>query len=658
MSGATPGTGPLRARQLATVAAVADAIIPRGGAFPLGAADVDVARRLNEYLRAFSPAMQRQIKLLISAWEYGALASRHLRPFSRLDEAARERFVLDAAHSRYPWRRVPVVWLKQLLGFVYGAAPQVEAAFGFDHSCVHNGAAASGAPLAPRMYPELRGDVHERVDVCIIGSGAGGAVVAKELAEAGASVLVIEEGAYFTHDDFHGAPFERVLRTYRDQGATMAFGRPIVPLPLGKAVGGSTVINSGTCFRTPDKVLRTWESQYGLDGYDSATLAPLFERVERLLNVTPVPWDIIGKNAEVFDRGVRALGLRGEPIRRAIRGCRGCGMCAFGCPSDAKQAMHVSYLPMAAARGARIVARCRAHRVQIENGRAVGVEADILDRDTDEVRGRLRVRADTVVVAAGTIHTPLLLRANGVGGRSGQLGRNLRLHPALSVAATFDEDLYAWRGTLQSYFVDHLMDSDEVMIEVTNPIPGMSVVAGRTIGHAAKDAMADFKRVAVAGLFVSDTSSGRVMQLGRRGRPIILYNLNTRDTQRLIRGMALAAEIFLAAGAQSVQIGLPGMRDVRSVAQLQALRNGTHWRPAVLAPTSFHPMGTCRMGPDPARSVIDLRGQVHAVERLFVADGSVFPTCVGVNPQISIMAFATRIAQHIGGVAFQPPSPP
>src|SRR5512141_2362818 len=188
----------------------------------------------------------------------------------------------------------------------------------------------------------------------------------------------------------------------------MTYGWPIIPLPLGKAVGGTTVINSGTCFRTPDKVLRRWESEYGLDGFDLATLAPGFDRVEQMRNVMPVPWEIIGKNAEIFDRGVRALGLHGEPIRRNIRGCRGCGVCAFGCPSDAKQAMHLSYLPLAAEHGARIFARCRADRIVIEHGRAVGVEADILGRSADEVHGRVRVRADAVVVTAGAIHTPLL----------------------------------------------------------------------------------------------------------------------------------------------------------------------------------------------------------------------------------------------------------
>jgi len=643
---AHPKDGPLHTGELATLAAVADALIPRGGAFPLGAADVGVAGRLNHYLGDFSPATQRQIRWLLAAWELSPLLSRHLKPFSHLSASERAAYVEEAAHSRYPWRHIPIGLLKQLCGVAYGAAPEVEAAFGFTHSCLHETPPQKGARLTPITFPEIKGDVNERADVCIIGSGAGGAVVAKELAETGRSVLIIEEGGYFTQDDFHGPPFERVLRTYRDQATTMAYGRPMVALPLGKAVGGTTVINSGTCFRTPDKVLRRWESEYGLAGFDSASLAPVFDRIEAFLNVMPVPWDIIGKNAEILDRGVRALGLHGEPIRRCIRGCRGCGVCAFGCPSDAKQAMHLSYLPLAAAHGARIFARCRAGRILIENGRAVGVEADILD-DADAVRGRLTVRADTVVVAAGAIHTPLLLRANGVGRRSGQLGRNLRVHPAVGVSGEFDEDVYSWRGTLQSYFVDHLVDSDEVMIEVTSAIPGMGLAFDKSVGAEAKSMMANYQRLATTGLFVSDSSSGRVVQLGKNGRPIILYSLNQQDAERLLRGMALAADIFFAAGARKVHLRLPGLREVSSTAQLQPLRSGNHWQPSALTLTGFHPMGTCRMGPQPDSSVVNLRGEAHDVQRLFVADGSLFPTCAGVNPQISIMAFATRIAQEI-----------
>jgi choline dehydrogenase-like flavoprotein len=642
----SPTPGALSRRQLATLAALADVLIPRGGPFPLGAADVDTAGKLSHYLMLFAPSRRRQIAALITAWEYSTLLSRHLKPFSRLHAAARQQIVEQALHSRYPWRRLPVTALNLLCGFAYGAAPEVEAALGYTHSCIDNSPPAQGPRLSPLAYPKITSDVSERVDVCIIGSGAGGAVVAKELAEAGRSVLIIEEGDYFTQDDFHGPPFERVLRTYRDEGSTMALGRTLVPLFLGKAVGGTTVINSGTCFRTPDKVLRRWESEFGLEGYDSASLAPLFDRIEQIMNVMPVPWEIIGKNAEVFDRGVRALGLRGEPIRRAIKGCRGCGVCAFGCPSDAKQAMHLSYLPLACASGARIFARCRAEQLLIERGRAVGVEAAILDRHSDAVRGRLRVRADAVVVAAGTIHTPLLLRANGVGRRSGQLGRNLRLHPALGVQAVFDEELFAWRGTLQSYYVDHLMESDEVLIEVTNPMPGMASGIRRPSGMPAKQLLDEYKHIAATGLFVSDSSSGRVVSLGKRGGPIILYSLNERDARRLLRGVKLSAEIFLAAGARRVRVGLPGLHEVVRRADLAALDSG-QWRPSALAPTGFHPMGTCRMSPNPDTGVVDLRGQVHGTERLFVADASVFPTCTGVNPQVTIMACAMRIAQQI-----------
>jgi choline dehydrogenase-like flavoprotein len=191
------------------------------------------------------------------------------------------------------------------------------------------------------------------------------------------------------------------------------------------------------------------------------------------------------------------------------------------------------------------------------------------------------------------------------------------------------------------------MDSHEVMIEVTNPLPGMAVATGHAIGRAAKEAMAQYKQLVVAGLFVSDSSSGRVLQLGQRGRPIIWYKLNRLDTQRLIRGIALAAEIFLAAGARTVEVGLPGLAEVKKAADLEALNDATRWGPEALSPTGFHPMGTCRMGPKPESSVVNLRGEAHDVKRLFVADGSVFPTCTGVNPQVSIMAFATRIAQEI-----------
>src|SRR5437016_1942014 len=390
--------------ELHTLRAVAEALIPPGGRFPLGAGDVGTAERAGRYMAGMAPETQRQVRLLLRAWAAPPPASRHLRRFSRLAPAARDEWVERCLASRLPWRRVPLLLLKTLCLSAFCADPRVEQALGYGHGCLDARAPGSGPRLTPLQYPEVRGDVEEVADACVVGSGAGGAVAAYELAR-------------------------------------------------------------------------------------------------------PVPWEIIGRNAEVFDRGVRALGLGGEPIRRNIVGCRGCGECAFGCPSDAKQAMHLTYLPAACAAGARLYARCRVERMRIERGRAAGVEAALLGRDGDAVHGRLRVHAPLVVAAAGAIHTPGLLARSGV--RHPALGRNLRLHPAVGVAGYFKEELRAWRGTLQSYLVDRLQDSHGIMIEVTNPVPGVSAAALPGVGTALKDGLARFRHAASAGLFVSDTGGGR-----------------------------------------------------------------------------------------------------------------------------------------------------
>ncbi|HYV57416.1 MAG TPA: GMC family oxidoreductase [Candidatus Nitrosopolaris sp.] len=627
-----------------TVSTLAEALLPAVDAFPIGAAEVDMAARVGAYLAHLTPATRTQLRALLRAWEAGPLASRHLRPFSRLAPSARTAWVEQCAASRAPWRRLPLALLRMVCLAAFCTDPRVEAALGYQHGCLDDAPPRSGPRLRPLQFPAVHGNVEETADVCVIGSGAGGAVVARELARAGLRVVVLEEGAYFTQQDFVGAPFERAQRFYRNGGATIALGRPTLAIPLGKCVGGTTVVNSGTCFRTPDRVLREWEAHDGLDDADPATMAPYFDEVERALSVKPVPWEIIGRNAEVFDQGVRALGLHGEPIRRNIVGCRGCGECAFGCPSDAKQAMHLTYLPAAEAAGARLYARCRAERVTIERGRTTGVEAVLLAPDSDAVKGRLTVRAPAVVVAAGAIHTPGVLRRSGV--RHPALGRNLRLHPAVAVAGFFRDEIRAWRGTLQSYFVDRLQESHGVMIEVTNPVPGVSAATLPGVGRELSAGLARFRHAAAAGLFVSDTGAGRVISLPGSREPLITYRLPPRDARALLEGIALAAEVFFAAGAESVYPGIAGLGELTHPREGARLRDGRIGG-AALMPTGFHPMGTARMGRDAQRAVTDSWGAVRGTHGLYVADASLFPSCVGVNPQVSIMAFATRNARRI-----------
>ncbi len=497
-------------------------------------------------------------------------------------------------------------------------------------------------------YPDVNRDHIEHCDVVIIGSGAGGAVMAKELAEAGRSVIVVEEGAYFTKDDFIGSPMTRFQKVARDAGTTQTFSRRPIPLPLGKAVGGSTVINSGTCWRAPDKVLREWESGHGVEAADPETMKRYFDRVERILNIRPAPREVWGRNAELTHEGATKLGISSGAILRNITDCHGCGTCAMGCATNAKQAMHISYLPLAQRAGARIYARTRAETILVRRGRAAGLVASLLD-EHDHVRARVTVHAPVVVVSAGTIHTPVVLKKSGLAGRSRQLGRNLRIHPAVGVGGAYAEQVDAWKGTLQPYFIDELFDSHDVMLETTAPVPALAAAALPGIGAQATNMIPGMRHIASIGLYVSDTSSGRVRLLPNSREPLITYQLNETDLRKLLVGMRLAAEVHLAAGAMMALVGLPGLPGVASREDLDKITNGS-WKPTDLRPTAFHPMGTARMGRK-GRSVVDSWGEHHDVRNLFVADGSIFPTCVAVNPQVSIMAFATKTAERIAASA-------
>src|SRR5919202_1141957 len=246
-------------------------------------------------------------------------------------------------------------------------------------------------------------------------------------------VVILEDGRRFTTDDFDARPRNMTARLYRDAGQVATFGNVPVVLPLGRTVGGSTTVNSGTCFRTPPAVLEMWAQRFGLEALSPAALDPFFRRVERIQNVVQVPPEYAGRNAAVVKRGADALGWRGDYVYRNVRGCVGSGVCTFGCPTSAKQHTGLTYVPRAWDAGATTFSRTRARRITLERGRARTVEA------ATAAGGRVVVACDTVVVACGAVHTPLLLRRQRLGGASGELGRNLAVHPAAGVRARFDE---------------------------------------------------------------------------------------------------------------------------------------------------------------------------------------------------------------------------
>src|SRR5262245_7045742 len=248
-------------------------------------------------------------------------------------------------------------------------------------------------------------DVHALAEVVVVGSGAGGAVVARELARRGHDVALVEEGAFLTGKDFTGDPRTMIDLLYRNRGLTGAFGRPTIAIPLGRCVGGTTTINSGTCYRAPDYVLDDWAERHGVAGAREPDLRPYFEQVEAELGVQAVPDESYGKNSRLFEAGAAALGYSGARIPRNARGCLGTGVCAFGCPQDAKQAMHVSYVPRALAAGARLFTRCRVERVLLSAGRAVGVVGRFVDAAERDTGRELRGLARHVVLACGAVLT-------------------------------------------------------------------------------------------------------------------------------------------------------------------------------------------------------------------------------------------------------------
>jgi choline dehydrogenase-like flavoprotein len=486
----------------------------------------------------------------------------------------------------------------------------------------------------------IRGEWSVRADACVIGTGAGGAPVAKELAEAGLRVAMLEEGERFTAGDMTARPRDMTATLYRDAGQVSTIGNPPILLPLGHSVGGTTLVNSGTCFRTPAAVLELWAREFGLEALTPQALDPFFRRVERILNVAQVPPELAGNNALVAKRGADALGWSGDFIYRNVRGCVGSGVCAFGCPTGAKQHTGETYVPLAWQAGATTYSGCRARRILIERGRAIGVEA------VTAGGGTLRVRTDLVVVACGAIHTPLLLKRNRLGGESGQLGRNLAIHPATAVRALFDEEIDMARGVPQSYFVDEFA-ADRIMFEGAAGPPDYLAMSLPFSRDRQRELMLRYRNLAQFGLMVSDTSRGSVRL--RAGRPQIRYDLNAEDTAAFKRGIELLTELYWAAGATAVYPPVAGIDELRD-GDSRALRE-RELRPRDLTLMAFHPLGTARADARPQHGVVDADLKLHGVESLYLADASVVPSSLGVNPQITIMALATRLAFHLAGKA-------
>ncbi|MET7289613.1 GMC family oxidoreductase N-terminal domain-containing protein [Streptomyces sp. NPDC005573] len=486
------------------------------------------------------------------------------------------------------------------------------------------------------LTPAEHWPARSTADAVVIGSGAGGAMAARTLARAGLDVVVLEEGRHHSTESFgRRTPLDRFSELYRDGGATIAVGDPPLLLPTGRAVGGTTVVNSGTCYRTPRHVLDRWSNYFGFapsDGLDRH-----LDEAERTLRVATQPVDVLGDNGRIALKGARRLGWQAAPLRRNAPGCQGSCQCVVGCPTGAKQSVQLSVLPDACAAGARIVTGARVERILVDTDRPGGPRAAGVRVRREG--GGLEILAPLVVVAAGALQSPPLLRRSGLG-RHPRLGRNLSVHPATSVAGRFAEPVTAWKGVLQSVGVEE-HHAHGVLIEATATPPGMGSFVLPGLGAELRHELENADHLATLGAMIADRPSGRVLG---RDRTLVRYDLDRRDAGRLVLAVRRMAELLFAAGAVEVLTGIPTTPRVRSLTDLDAVLAGTSARQLHLS--AYHPTGTVAAGADPQRFPADPRGRLRGVHGVLIADASVLPSCPQVNPQLSIMAAALALAEE------------
>lgn len=477
---------------------------------------------------------------------------------------------------------------------------------------------------------DLSGPGRVQADVCIVGGGAGGSAAALALAERGLTVCILEAGRAWSPEAFRARMSWALPNLYHPGEA--ALGDVAIPINRGLALGGGTVVNSAICFRPPAHRVDAWRDRHGFDS--DRTLGEHVERIWRTIGVSINPPEVQKNNNLIFKQGAEALGLEGGFMPRNAPGCIGCGTCNTGCPTGGKASADRTLLPLAQRLGqVAIYTQTMAQGVVTEGARVRRVEA--LCGDVP-----IAIDADHVLVCAGAIGTPRFLLANGLADAT-HCGAHLRLHPASGSVARFDWEIVPWEGVTQGYYVD-FHDRDYLLETYTITPESYYLMMATSIGAAGLVPMAELRWMASAGVMLRERlSEGRVSPRS------ISYSLLTGDRRRMLEAHRACARIYFAAGAQEVRLPVFGVPVIRRAGDIdQLVPDDVH--PTDMMMVSSHPHGTCRMGRDPKTSVVDPQARVWGWDNLFVADASVYPDALGVNPQITTMGFGLMVGSTIG----------
>ncbi|MBI3568711.1 MAG: GMC family oxidoreductase [Gemmatimonadetes bacterium] len=498
-------------------------------------------------------------------------------------------------------------------------------------------------------------------DVAIVGTGAGGGTAAEILAAAGLKVLLLEEGGLRSSSDFHMKESEAYPTLYQESASRKTKDKGI-NIMQGRTVGGTTVVNWTSSFRTPATTLAHWQSHFGLADLTTEALTPWWERMEQRLHVAPwaVPPNV---NNQLLTDGLAKLGVASQVIPRNVDGCYNLGYCGMGCPTNAKQSMLVTTLPAALDRGAELLYNARAERLVFAGSKVTGVVVTLMGKDGFErARDAVRVNARHVVLAGGAINTPALLLRSGAPDPHRLIGTRTFLHPVMISPSLFERNVDGYSGAPQSIYSDHWNEpeANDGHIGFKLEVPPMHpVLIGSTMVGMGVDHAAWMKRLRNAHVLIALTrdgfhaeSTGGTVQLRDDGSPVLDYPLSTYVMEGLRRTMSIMAEIQFAAGASIVAPFHERGTAVRTLAAAKAQIASLDMRTPYAKVVSAHVMGGCAMAADDARGVTDSYGRVRHTDNLSVIDGSLFPTSIGANPQLSIYGLAARaataLAKHLG----------
>ncbi len=497
-----------------------------------------------------------------------------------------------------------------------------------------------------KVHADYQGDLDLDCDVLVVGSGPGGAVVAKELAEGGRDVVLLEEGPPVGKKDFTLEAGEAMQRLLREGGTRASRGNMFIPTMQANALGGGSLINSAICARAPDWVWQKWHAATGVE-LNAQELAPHFERVEKFLFVGPTPQEVQGERNLRFKRGCDALGISSEPTHRNVKGCRGSGECFTGCRNGAKKSTDVSYVPAAIRAGARVYTSVRAERVLTQGRRVVGVTGRVVAPYTGAESHRVHVRPRTVVLAAGCMQTPVILKKSEIMPDNAWVGERLLMHPGLAIMAVYDSVIDPWQGATQGFHSLHYL-KEGIKLEVLWSPPAVLAARLPGLGHDYQRHLTHYDRMAPFDVIIAaDRSFGSVKPRKNSWEPNISFNFHPDDVKLIQRGLGILSDICWASGARAILPGLHGIPEQLDSKQQSEVLRTMNLRGSDTITAANHAFGSTRMSRSERDGVVDHEGRCHGMDNLYLADTGIFAQSPAVNPMLTVMALADRLATRL-----------